>query len=109
MTRFLVGMIVAALGRKAQRMRECLEHEVTIFRPIAMPAQRCQRERMRRVVRKIEAAFQGKSLGCGVVEPRKPGTNERVQLRLRRSLTFELTAAHEVIEIPERHRRTRSE
>jgi hypothetical protein len=41
-----------------QGMSQCLEHEIAIVRPITVPAQRGERERVRGVVGEVEAAVQ---------------------------------------------------
>lgn len=65
---------------EAEGMRQHLEDDVSVARPVAVPAQRGVAEGMRRVVAEVEAAFKREGRVSRVLEARAPRAKQAGEL-----------------------------
>ena len=73
-----------------------------------MPAERCERQSMRRVVGQIEAAFGGQRRVAGILHSRQARAPESVEFGLSGRLGLQLARTDEVVELKDCHRGYRS-
>jgi hypothetical protein len=74
-------------------MRKALKNDVTIVRPVSMPAQRSEGEGMSRVVGQIEAAFEGQVRFAGIAKPSPCRSEQSVEFLLIAGFRFQLACS----------------
>src|SRR5258706_5835349 len=86
-------------GCDPQRVLQTLKDDVSVLRPIPMPAQSGERKRMCGVVGQVEATLAAERRLLGVAQANRAGADQAVDLRLRSGLGLELADANKVVEL----------
>jgi hypothetical protein len=85
-------------GRLTQRVRQSLKCQITILRPVTMPAQCGQRQGMGGAIGKIETAGQGELLVAGVSQAFLRGSNQAIDFPLTAGLYCQLPDGRQICE-----------
>lgn len=87
----------------AERMRECLKHDVPIFRAVSMPPQGGKREAVRGAIGQIKPAFGREIFIAGIGQTLPCGIDQPVKFHAWSRLPLELADFDEILKFPSGH------